>query len=362
MADTRHHIITDLSRSGQLAAHSLDVVRFQETFSGDCLSVNHSFHTEMNYLDLIAKIRELTPDQTYKLKSYDGLYLSLQSKDALFFLNGHMPGDCEGVDPWTTGIRSITLTGYGAAVPLKAVMDYIRALPKHEDSRVIAWNYILEGRRMEMNVYLDEPQPTPDVFYPYVKGGLDAYFQQYMESSATVLLLRGEPGTGKTSFIRNLIWRSNLDTMITYEEQLYRTDEMFVSFMTNHKYDLLVMEDADQMLTSREDDSNRIMAKFLNVADGLIRLPKKKIVISSNVMEERKIDSALLRPGRCFDRPFFRKLTGREAATAAEAAGKPFHGSLNGEYTLAEILNPPARERENKIVGFVGPSQSVANG
>lgn len=353
MAKTHHHLTTDVTQ-GHPAAFYLEVVQFQEDFPGDCLMIQHTINIDMSYVDLIAKLRSLTPNQTYKLRSNESNNYIFRSQDVLMLIQGFTPNNAiSTADPWASGNRQATIIAYGKAEPLRAILRFLQSVPTL-DARTVNWNYMVRGQRMEMQVFIEEPQPTPDEFYPYIEGGVEAYYQRYIDSNAAILLLRGEPGTGKTSFIRNLVWKTRLNTIITYEQQLYETDEMFVHFMTHTHYNLLVMEDADQMLVSRESEGNRIMAKFLNVADGLIRLPQKKIIISSNVMEERKIDSAMLRPGRCFDRPFFRKLTGREAARAAEVAGRPFHGSLNEEYTLAEVLNPPARERESKVVGFVG--------
>jgi ATP-dependent 26S proteasome regulatory subunit len=42
------------------------------------------------------------------------------------------------------------------------------------------------------------------------------------------------------------------------------------------------------------------MSRFLNISDGLIKLPNKKLVFTTNVTNFENIDSALLRPGRCF--------------------------------------------------------------
>jgi ATP-dependent 26S proteasome regulatory subunit len=44
-----------------------------------------------------------------------------------------------------------------------------------------------------------------------------------------------------------------------------------------------------------------MMHRFLNVGDGLVTTKGKKLIFSTNLPSIRDVDSALVRPGRCFD-------------------------------------------------------------
>lgn len=157
-----------------------------------------------------------------------------------------------------------------------------------------------------------------DEFYPWIREGLDSYFNRYLNDEANVLLLLGEPGTGKTSFIREFIQRNNMATMVTHDAKLMEMDQTFITFLTGDN-DLLVLEDADTILRARSEGNNT-MGKLLNAADGLIQT-KKKMILTANITHEDDIDSALTRAGRCFEVMHFRNLTAPEAARAAEALG-----------------------------------------
>lgn len=189
-----------------------------------------------------------------------------------------------------------------------------------------------KGSVQSTNVDLSYNQKVLDEFYPWVEAGLNKFFNGYIEDDANVLVLLGEPGTGKTSFVRELIFRQDLATMVTHDAGLMNKDELFIRFISGSN-DLLVLEDADVMIGARLD-GNKVMAKLLNAADGLIRT-KKKIVITANLAHIEDIDAALIRPGRCFGVLKFRELTHSEATAAAKAAGLP---DPKGAATLANLF------------------------
>ena len=182
-----------------------------------------------------------------------------------------------------------------------------------------------------------------DEFYPWIKEGLDDYYKRYLESEENVLLLIGIPGTGKTTFIKNMLSRHKLDAVITYDEKLMSDDQFFLDFILGDR-DILIIEDADTMIMDREKENNTLLAKILNVSDGLIKNISKKIVFSTNITDKERIDSALMRPGRCFDVMDFRALTFDESEKLASIMNVTKELNPNKEYTLAELLSQGNRD------------------
>ena len=261
-------------------------------------------------------------------------------------------------DLWAEGEnRRLSVGVYGKADLVRAVRDGVLLSNMHPSRvRSLMWNFMSEGHRETATITLAAPRTLHRAFYPWLQEEPFEYIDRFMASDEGVLILRGEPGTGKTSFIQNLIWRSGKDAMFTYEDKLFHSDEMFVEFMTTEQADLLIMEDADVLILPREGDGNTVMKKFLNIGDGLVRLDKKKLVISANVVQVDKIDEALLRPGRCFDAPLFERLTWSQACIAADAAGIP-HPPEARTYSLAELFastnkGPAASRTVGRRVGF----------
>jgi len=204
------------------------------------------------------------------------------------------------------------------------------------------------GRITSSDLNLEGSNPLNE-FYPWMHQDIDSFAKAFLKSKANVMLLLGPPGTGKTSFIRRLIRAMNFETWITYDPDVQQSESFFMRFAKPTAEDrygddsddtsprLLVMEDADTMLEAR-GDGNKLMTRILNLADGLVSLPDRKIIFSTNLPGLTSIDDALLRPGRCFAAIRFRHLTKAEASVACQAIGREYTGTSD-KVTLAEAIN-----------------------
>jgi hypothetical protein len=242
-------------------------------------------------------------------------------------------------DMWAVLDRNIYVNGYGQEKQIKALREKLAEIA-NQDFRVpkIIWHYITKGHRSTATIQLSQPKPVRNEYYPWISPGVSDYYNRFMQSEENILVLLGETGTGKTSFIRNLIWHSKWDAAFTYDEQLLAADDMFVDFLTND-VELMIIEDADLFLTNREHDGNKMMARFLNIGDGLFKSERtKKIIFTANLTQPDRIDNALLREGRCFDCMMFRPLSWDEATRAATVAEISLPSEGGRTYTLAQLF------------------------
>lgn len=221
-------------------------------------------------------------------------------------------------------INEYRIQVHGAAHQVQHVIQQIEQHLLTQKLVKVSWFYQSGHGLDSTNLHIESnPQPLRDEFYPWFPEGVDEFVRKFMQHSATVLVLYGPPGTGKTSFLRHLLQSTQSNAMITYDDRVIQNDGFFVDYLTDDEHDVMIVEDADVLLAPREDGANHIMSKFLNVSDGLIRVPHKKMVFTTNITQLNRIDQALLRPGRCFAAVNFRELTPSEAAHAAIAAQVP---------------------------------------
>ena len=213
----------------------------------------------------------------------------------------------------------------------------------------IEWIYSSDGN--SVNVPLNRDRLPVEEMYPFLKGeSLESYYNRYLESSANILLLIGPPGTGKTTFIRGLLAVTNSSAIVSYDSAILEKDSFFARFIEGDET-IMVLEDSDAFLKSRSD-GNTMMHRFLNVGDGLVTTKGKKMIFSTNLPSIRDIDSALVRPGRCFDIITFDTLKQDEAELLAKRLDVKLDG-VQDKWSIAEVFNKQTNKPKDRKMGFV---------
>jgi len=240
----------------------------------------------------------------------------------------------------------VTFTGDVAWV--KKWETYFDANFKRAEN-LIEWVYNTRGDTISVPLNY---RAAVQAAYPWLDRSMSQYIDDYLNSEANVLILIGPPGTGKTTFIKNLIHQAGGNAKVAYDEKVLGADDFFAGFIED-ECRFLIMEDADSFLDSRQD-GNTMMHRFLNLSDGLISAADKKLVFSTNLPNIHDIDPALLREGRCFDVQQFRPLTRVEAQAVYAELGSDRELPDGSEFTLAELFNSqPSSNKNRRGVGFV---------
>ena len=193
---------------------------------------------------------------------------------------------------------------------------------------------------------------------PFIND-VDKYIDNFLNSSAPVLILQGEAGTGKTTFTKYILSKMKkklktkdecLNTLYSFDEHIFYSCEFFKKLIYD-EYDVLILEDINQIIHKNqgEDDLNPIN-KFLSITDGL-----KKIIITTNIESKTQLNQALIRPGRCYDVLKFRKIKGIEIDNLCDSCAKDLDlqiESINISEFYAKCNNEQNADISKVTVGF----------
>lgn len=212
-------------------------------------------------------------------------------------------------------------------------------------------------------VPLDIKVPEFDVQLNYGKKFLSVYektIDKIKTGNKGLYMFHGEPGTGKSSFIKHLTTVVNKEFIFvptSFVEKFVSDPEIF-SILIKRKGCVLILEDAEKILISRERQDNEYISTILNLSDGILSdMIEASIIITYNC-DDTKIDKALKRKGRTIIDYKFDKLTIEESKKLAESL-KMDSSKIEEPMSLSEIYNMnennkfhDEEERSNRIVGF----------
>jgi hypothetical protein len=177
------------------------------------------------------------------------------------------------------------------------------------------------------------------------------------DEKSGLYLFYGAPGTGKSTYIKYLLSgvlkRKVAYIPVSLVDKLTHPD--MVPLLMNNKDIVLVLEDAEKALLSREvSENSAIVSTILNLTDGFIGQALNITVMATFNTDKDKIDEALLRKGRLKMSYEFKKLNKHNCQQILDKLGMV--GEIKEDMTLAEVYNytqePGYKEPEKRRVGF----------
>lgn len=158
------------------------------------------------------------------------------------------------------------------------------------------------------------------------------------EEKSGIVILHGEKGTGKSTYINHLITTNSEKMFVYFPSALVPLlgEPSFTDFFPRLKDSILILEDCEDALRSRESvGGNRAVNQLLNLSDGLLKSLGIKFICTFNAPPE-EIDEALLRKGRLFSKYEFKKLCAeKSSALLTKLYGKEI--KANEPMSLADI-------------------------
>ena len=257
------------------------------------------------------------------------------------------------------------LLNYFAAHTFKADKTSKIGIISQDGSDFYVKNFSLAGK-VPAFVHVDE----------HYGEGFGEFHEQMMgrikEESKGLILFHGDPGTGKTQYIRMLLDQlTRANKSILYVPPSFSsslTEPRMIEFISDWVLDedqdcILLIEDAEPLLEVRNGADGRStgISNLLNMTDGILNDMLGLMVIATFNTNITNIDSALLRAGRLLARKEFNKLSYSRGEKLAQALGienplskDKYPASLAEFYTQKEestILIHEVKEDKQKI-GF----------
>lgn len=165
---------------------------------------------------------------------------------------------------------------------------------------------------------------------------------ELLKKDRGIFLFYGEPGTGKTNYIKCLPGFAEDKKFIFIPPAFGNTlsEPGFLKFISEHKNSVLIIEDAESILRSREIGVNHAVSNILNLTDGILSELLNIQVICTLNCNINEVDNAVRRPGRLLLEHKFDKLS-PEFATKRLQEIHPEAKSifLSQETTLSDIYN-----------------------
>jgi len=218
-----------------------------------------------------------------------------------------------------------------------------------------------------LNVKFVEYRPYELEITPFLCDGIAALKEEMLqafqnETASGLYLIHGKPGTGKTSFLKEILNEADKQALFippSIAGELGNPN--LISLLLDHSDSILIIEDAETILMKREADNSDAVSNLLNLTDGFPSDFLKLNIICTFNTDIRDIDPALLRKGRLRGIQEFTKLPPERARKLAEFLGLDIEA--NGPLSIAEICNAevnfdPTTAAE---VGFVNSNKPVLN-
>lgn len=112
-------------------------------------------------------------------------------------------------------------------------------------------------------------------------------------------LFHGLPGTGKSTYIKHLIHQQNKQVIFLSPNMAGNLDSVeLTNFLLDNQNCVLVIEDAEELILSRDNHHNSKLSFLLNLTDGLLGESLGIQIIATFNTDLKNIDKALLRKGR----------------------------------------------------------------
>jgi hypothetical protein len=211
---------------------------------------------------------------------------------------------------------------------------------KHESNNIAL---VIQTPRGYDTTSFELPEQKLDIELGYGKGFKPIHEKIIntlnQKNGKGLVLLHGTPGTGKTHYLKYIASKIKDKRVLFIPPYLadFITSPEMTPFLIQNSNSILFIEDAERVITDRNNGGANGVSNILNITDGILSDILKIQIVATFNMDKAKIDSALLRKGRLIAEHKFDALPIEDANNLIKHLGKTHIATK--PMTLTEIYN-----------------------
>ena len=280
-----------------------------------------------------------------------------QKREKIEFDDTLMVLDNECVLEFNAGYCEI-LHNYSSSGFVNELVEFLKDFKERQRRKPLEINLIVKnGSYMELkSMEIKRTRLDLDLYYEDDFLETDEIIRQRLnkKDDKGIVLLHGLPGTGKTTYLRHLIGKIKKRILfLSPNIACSLIDPEFIDLLVDNSNCVVIIEDAENIIMDRRNNSNSSVSNLLNISDGLLADFLNVQLICTFNSSLTMVDSALLRKGRLIAKYEFGKLSVRKGQRLSDRLG--FRSLITKPMTIAEITNPGEKEYKTEraeVIGF----------
>lgn len=249
------------------------------------------------------------------------------------------------------------LHNYGSEAFVKELTAFLKTFRERQRKKPLEINLIVRnGGYLELkSMEVKKTALDLNLFYEDDFRETDTIIRQRLnqKNDKGIVLLHGLPGTGKTTYLRHLIGKIKKKVMFLSPNIAGSlVDPEFIDLLIDNPNSVLIIEDAENIIMDRRNNSNSSVSNLLNISDGLLADFLNVQLICTFNSSLTLVDSALMRKGRLIAKYEFSKLGTTKAQALSNHLGN--NTIITKSMTIAEIANQHEKEQQPERVEVIG--------
>jgi hypothetical protein len=180
---------------------------------------------------------------------------------------------------------------------IQEVVSYLKNFLNIKDKDSKFYILIKEDFGINLRDFKVNSPENPNYELNYGEGFLDKHNlikNKLEKDNSGLFVFHGDPGCGKSTYIKSLAKEIPSKKFIYVPEFMISSlnDPELISIFLYHTNCILVIEDAEKVIVSRENDKSSLVSVVLNISDGILSdILKIPVILTYNTKSEN-IDEA----------------------------------------------------------------------